>query len=195
MPMRFTIKEVIQMTDFGASSYSRYLANNPETLEMLVHDYSDALVRYAYTYVGSAAAAEDIMEDAFATYLVKKIEFSSKEQIRCWLYKTVRSRSVDYLRRHKREVSIEDTESVLHTPDPSVELIRRERNAALFRSLQSLPRQYRAVLQLRYIDDFSVEQICTILGKTTKQVYNLLTRAKASAKDLLLKEGITYEDL
>ena len=183
------------MSDFGASSYRRYLANNTETLEMLVHSYSDALVRYAYTYVGSAAAAEDIMEDAFATYLVKKVEFDSKEQIRCWLYKTVRSRAVDYLRRHRREVSLEDMETLLHTPDPAEDLITRERNAALYRSLQSLPRQYRDVLQLHYLDGFAVEQICTILGKSPKQVYNLLARAKTSMKKSLLEEGITHEDL
>lgn len=183
------------MTDFGASSYRRYLANNTETLEMLVHAYSDALVRYAYTYVGSAAAAEDIMEDAFATYLAKNVEFDSKEQIRCWLYKTVRSRAVDYLRRHRREISLEDLETILHTPDLTVELIKREQNAILYRSLQSLPRQYRAVLQLHYIDEFSIPQICTILGKTKKQVYNLLSRAKVSMKELLTKEGITSEDL
>lgn len=195
MVLRLRNREVILMTDFGASSYRRYLANNTETLEILIHEYSDALVRYAYTYVGNAAAAEDIMEDAFATYLVKKVEFRSKEQIRCWLYKTVRSRAVDYLRRHRREVSLEDLENVLHTPDLTADLITQERNAVLYRSLQSLPRQYRAVLQLHYLDGFATDQICTILGKSTKQVYNLLARAKTSLKELLLKEGITHEDL
>ena len=183
------------MTDLGASSYRRYLANNTETLEMLIHAYSDALVRYAYTYVGSAAAAEDIMEDAFAAYLVKKVEFDGKEQIRCWLYKAVRSRAVDYLRRHRREVSLEDIEEVLRVPDPSAELFTRERNAALYRSLQGLRQPYRVVLQLHYIDEFSVPQICTILGKSAKQVYNLLARAKKALKDALTKEGITHEDL
>lgn len=183
------------MTDFGASSYRRYLANNADTLEMLIHNYSDALVRYAYTYVRNATVAEDIMEDAFAAYVVKRIEFSTKEQIRCWLYKTVRSRAVDYLRRHRREVSLEDMEAVLHTQDPTNDLITKQRNDALYRSLQSLPQQYRVVLQLHYLDDFSIEQICTILRKSTKQVYNLLARAKTSAKDLLIKEGITHEDL
>ncbi len=183
------------MTDIGASSYRRYLANNQETLEILVHDYSDALVRYAFTFVGSAAAAEDIMEDAFAAYLVKKMEFGSKEQIRCWLYKTVRSRAVDYLRKHRREVSFEDLETILHTPDPMHDLITKERNVLLYRNLQSLPKQYRDVLQLHYLDDFGIDQICTILGKTKKQVYNLLARAKISMKNALLKEGISYEDL
>ena len=96
------------MTKFGSRNFQPYLAKNKETLEMLVHAYSDALVRYAYSYVGSAAVAEDIMEDAFAAYLIKKVEFNTKEQLRCWLYKTVRSRSIDYLRRHRREIFLED---------------------------------------------------------------------------------------
>ena len=183
------------MKNRGKSSYHRYLANNAQTLELLVHSYSDALVRYAYSYVGNAAAAEDIMEDAFATYLVKKVEFESKEQLRCWLYKTVRSRAIDYLRRHRREVSLEELETIVHTPCPSEELIRKERNATLYRSLQGLRRPYRDVLLLHYIDDFSIPQICAILGKSSKQVYNLLTRAKASLKETLVKEGMTYEDL
>lgn len=183
------------MPGIGASSYRRYLANNPETLEMLVHSYSDALVRYAYSYVGNAAVAEDIMEDAFALYIAKKIEFDQKEQIRCWLYKTVRSRSIDYLRRHRREVSLEGLEQVLSAQDPYVDAAKRERDAALYRNLQKLPQQYRAVLQLHYIEDFKVERICEILKKSPKQVYNLLTRARASLKELLIKEGITYEEL
>ena len=183
------------MTGIGASSYRRYLANNPETLELLVHAYSDALVRYAYSYVGNATVAEDIMEDAFALYIAKKIEFDQKEQIRCWLYKTVRSRSIDYLRRHRREVSLEGLEQVLSTPDPYEDAAKRERDAALYRNLQKLPQQYRAVLQLHYIEDFKVERICEILKKSPKQVYNLLTRARASLKELLIKEGITYEEL
>ena len=183
------------MLGIGASSYRRYLANNPETLDMLVRSYSDALVRYAYSYVGNAAAAEDIMEDAFALYIAKKIEFDTKEQIRCWLYKTVRSRAVDYLRRHRREVSLEGMEQVLSTPDPYEDAAKRERDAALYRNLQKLPRQYRVVLQLHYIEDFRVEQICEILKKSPKQVYNLLTRSRASLKEMLIKEGITYEEL
>ena len=183
------------MTGIGASNCSRYLGNNPETLEILIHAYSDALVRYAYCYVGNAAVAEDLMEDAYALYIAKRIEFDSKEQIRCWLYKTVRSRAVDYLRRHRREVSLEDVGQVLSTPDPYADAAKRERNAMLYRNLQKLPKQYRAVLQLHYMEDFKVEQICEILKKSPKQVYNLLTRARASLKELLMKEGITYEEL
>jgi RNA polymerase sigma-70 factor (ECF subfamily) len=102
---------------------------------------------------------------------------------------------VDYLRRHRRQVSLEDMEIILHTPCPSEDLITRERNALLYRSLQDLRQPYRVVLQLHYIDEFSIPQICSILGKSTKQVYNLLNRARVALKETLEKEGMTYEDL
>ena len=183
------------MPGIGASSYRRYLANNPETLEIIVKAYSDALVRYAYCYVGNATVAEDIMEDAFALYIAKKIEFDTKEQIRCWLYKAVRSRAVDYLRRHKREVSLDDVEHVLIAQSAYDDVVQRQRKATIYRNMQKLNRDYRAVLQLHYLDGFTVEHVCQIMKKSPKQVYNLLTRARASLKDNLIKEGISYEDL
>ena len=84
---------------------------------------------------------------------------------------------------------------MLRAPDPFVDAARQERNAALYRNLQKLPQQYRVVLQLHYIEDFKVEYICEILKKSPKQVYNLLSRARVSLKELLIKEGITYEEL
>ena len=183
------------MANILQDKYPYYLDKNEQTLELLIALYSDALVRYAYSYVRDLTAAEDIMEDAFAAYYVSKKDFSTKEQIRCWLYKVVRSRSVDYLRFHNRQVSLEELEAVLHTPGLEQDAVLRQRNATLYRSLQSLRWQYRAVLQLHYIEQFSIEQICTILGKSSKQVYNLLARAKSAMKELLIKEGIGYEDL
>jgi len=51
------------------------------------------------------------------------------------------------------------------------------------------------VLQLSFFDGFSIQQICVITRKTSKQVYNLLARAKVALKQLLEKEGITHEDI
>ena len=61
--------------------------------------------------------------------------------------------------------------------------------------MQQLPEQYRQVLQLTYFDGFDVEQITVITKKSKKQVYNLLTRARSSLGKLLIKEGISDEDI
>ena len=180
------------MTDLGASSYHLNL-KEADALEYWVRTCADPLIRYAFSITGSSAAAEDAMEDAFAALLVKGGTFHSPQQLRAWLYKTTRSKAVDYLRHHKREVPLYDLENVLCAPDPEADTFLQQRNQRLYACMQQLPLQYRQVLVLTYFDDFDVSQICVILGKTKKQVYNLLARAKASLKELLIKEGITYE--
>ena len=182
------------MTDSGASSY-RLNLTDPGALEYWVQTLAEPLVRYAYSIIGSSAAAEDAMEDAFAALLAGRRHFRSPEQLRAWLYKTTHNKAVDYLRRHKREVPLEDVEHVLASADPAAVTALRERNKTIYLCMQRLPQQYREVLILTYFENFSVAEVCRILHKSTKQVYNLLARAKTALKALLLEEGVSNEEL
>ncbi len=182
------------MAEIGASSYRRFLQGDESGLNAFVAEYSDALVRYAAGFVG-AAAAEDLAAEAMALFLYKRKTFPDEWRMRAYLYKIVRSKSMDYLRRHKDTVPLEDVQAVLGQGDPLSDILRRERNEVLRRCLCQLPGQYREVLTLAYLEDFQIREICTVMGRTSKQVYNLLSRAKTALKDLLEKEDISYEDL
>lgn len=161
----------------------------------LVSRYSDQLVRFAYGYVKNAAAAEDITADVFAALFVKGKGFGEDQAVRGYLYKAVRSRCIDYLRRHRREVPLEDLENVLSCSGPEDWAHRRERNETLYICIQQLPSQYREVILLTYFAGFSLEQVARTLHKTMRQVYNLHSRSKTALKELLQKEGISNEDL
>ena len=182
------------MTDLGASSYHLNL-KEADALEYWVRTCADPLIRYAYSIVGSSAAAEDAMEDAFAALIAGRYHFRSEPQLRAWLYRTTHNKAVDYIRRHKREVPLCDVENVLQSADLEHQMALQERNRIVYTCMQQLPVQYREVLQLVYFDEFAIDEVCTILRKSKKQVYNLLSRAKIALKDLLMKEGITREEL
>ena len=115
--------------------------------------------------------------------------------MRAYLYKIARNKAMDHLRRHRHLVPLEDVEMVLGSGDPESDAVLRQRDETIYRCMQALPEQYRQVLQLSYFDNFSVAEICTILKKSQKQVYNLLARARIALKELLEKEGITHEDI
>ncbi len=182
------------MADNGASSYRRF-QQTEAALDQILITWSDALVRYAYSMVHSAAVAEDLAAESIAILLTKRKKFPDEARMRAYLYQIARHKCVDYLRHNSRFTPLEDVENVLGSGDLEAEAILKERNQAIYRCMQKLPAQYRQVLQLAYFDSFSVSDICRIVGKTQKQVYNLLARAKASLKNLLEKEGITHEDL
>ena len=183
------------MKEHGESSYRRFLRGDKTALEELVSTYSDELVRFACTYVKSEAVAEDVVSDVFATLFMKGKRFTDADKLRAFLYKMTRNRSIDYLRRHRSELPLEDVEAVLSVPNAEAQLLRQERDKALHRCLSQLPQQYREVLELTWFEEFSNEQVASILGKSAKQVYNLRSRAKIALKELLEKEGITREDL
>ena len=183
------------MAEIGASSYRRFLQGDNTALDEFVRTYSDALVRFAYGYVRSAAAAEDVAAESMAVLLLKKKRFPDESHMRAYLYQIARNKCVDYLRLHRQEVPLEDVENVLGSGDPERDLLIRQRDEGLYRCMQRLPGQYRQVLILTYFDGFSVKEVGRIMRRSAKQVYNLLARARAALKTMLEKEGITHEDL
>ncbi|HEV8060723.1 MAG TPA: sigma-70 family RNA polymerase sigma factor [Gemmataceae bacterium] len=94
----------------------------------------------------------------------------------------------DY-RRHKRkvtrEVALPGGDSSFQgtgglpgdTPTPSVATMRNEQNEALERALQRLPEDYRLVVQLRYREERSFEEIATLMQRSQNAVRKLWARA------------------
>jgi len=178
----------------GESSYRRFLSGDMEAVTELVALYGDSLVRYAYCYVKDSVIAEDIMEDAFASLLVKRKQFFDGENLRAYLYKITRNKCVDYLRYRKRNLTLCDYEELLTAKDFTEKVAERAKARTLYKCINALPPQYAEVLYLAYIEENQIEEVCVLLKKSKKQVYNLLARAKTALKPLLEKEGIFYED-
>lgn len=165
------------------------------SLETIIQTYSDPLVRFATSYVGSVSVAEELMEDALADVLIRDRKFNDEAHFKAYLYKAVRHRCLNYLRFHRKMVPLEDVEDALCTGNLEADAIKRERDRAVFACMKELPLQYRQVLTLTYFDGFSADEVCAIMSRSKKQVYNLLSRAKTSMKTLLEKVGITDEEL
>lgn len=184
------------MTDNGVSSYRRYLQGDPHALEELVRTYSDGLTQYAYLYVHDYAIAEDVMEESFAALILKRKQLPDLLHFKAYLYKIARNKSLDLLRSKKRrELPLSGYEDALVCADPEEGIADRLRDRTVFEALQKLPQDYRDALYFAYFDGYKIAEICAMTGKSRKKVYNLLARAKAALKEILLKEGIGYDDL
>ena len=183
------------MAEFGESSYRRFLRGDKAALEELVKTFSDSLVRYAYSLVKDPAIAEDVMEDCFAVLFLKAPKFQSIEHLKRYLYRVAHNKSMDHLRLRRGQVSLEDVDQIIGGCDPQDDLIRQERDRTLYLCMQRLPQQYREILVLTYFDGFRNEAVCTILNLRPKQVYNILSRARIALKELLVKEGLSHDDI
>lgn len=171
--------------DLGSDLYNNYLNGDNSALEQLVEQFGDGLVRFAYCFVRDSAVAEDIMEEAFATLVFKRKAFKQQSLFKAYLYKITRNKAIDYLRYHRRFTPLDDLENVLSVESAEKTACKNELYEQVYRSLQQLPIQYRDVLTTVYLEGFSVGEVARIMGKSTKQVYNLLARAKLAMKEVM----------
>lgn len=173
--------------------YNRYLQGDEKALEQLVVEYGDSLAAYAYCFLHDFSAAEDVMEDTFATLIANGRKYVERSLFDAYLFRIARNKCIDRLRKRKREVSLcEDVAATVANVEEDA--LRSVRDETVYKALLTLPRDYRSVLYLMYYRDFTVEEIHTALKKSRKQVYNLIARARASLKEILIREGIGYED-
>lgn len=176
--------------DQDLALYQRFLSGERQALETLVALHTDNLIRFAYLYLKDSSAAEDVAEDTFVALLLKKKIFLEGAKFKTYLYRIARNKCIDLLRKRKKIVPLQDVENVLHGGCFETEIHKKEQYATLYRCMWELPAQYNEILHLTYFDGFTVKEICAITKQSAKQVYNLLSRAKHSLKQLLIKEGV-----
>ena len=184
--------------DNGASSYRRFLDGDDEGMVEIIRDYKDGLILYLNGYISNIFIAEELMEDTFVKLVTKKPKYTAKYAFKTWLYTIGRNVALDYLRRRKRTatVSLDDVADCL-LEEESVEraYLKEEQKIALHHAMRSLKPEYRQVLYLTYFDGFSNADAARTMNKSTRQIENLVYRAKQALKAQLEKENFVYEEL
>ena len=184
--------------DNGASSYRRFLEGDDDGIVEIIKDHKDGLMLYLNSFVQNIHLAEDLTEDTFVKLIARRPRFSGKSTFKTWLFAIGRNVALDYLRKNAKlpTVSAEET-MVLIADEADIvrNYLRTERKLQLHEALKRLNKEYRQVLVLVYFEDFQNEQVASIMGKSKKQIENLVYRAKLSLKSELEKEGFVYEDL
>ncbi|PYO42947.1 MAG: hypothetical protein DMD29_02775 [Gemmatimonadetes bacterium] len=139
-----------------------------------------ALCEYVLRFVGSAEAAEDVVQDLFLHLWDTRGPRDALRLTRRYLYVAARNRALKYLR-HRR-VADEWLERVNRDPTPRLETpedvcLRRELDAAVQRAIAELPERCRATFLLRRREGLSYEAISARRGVSLGTVKSQMWRA------------------
>lgn len=157
------------------------------------HHFAE-LYRFAYRYVRSAETAKDLVHEAFLRLWQQRAQVDlSGLTARSYLYTIVRYQALDHLRRRRVEerwqreyvaprVTHQGTASV---PDPDQELTNKEIAAAIHHAVDALPHRQRQVIQLRWQQQASYDQIAVTLGISVKTVGTHMGRAIQRLREIL----------
>jgi RNA polymerase sigma-70 factor (ECF subfamily) len=126
--------------------------------------YRAALMRYAFRLLGDASAAEDVVQETFAR------AFSAGEmpqRTKPWLYQAVRNACSNRRRDAARRGDLHlpsDAPLAASQTGHLTRLVRAEEREALRSILAEMPAAQREVLDLRYGEDLTREEIAEVLG-------------------------------
>ena len=163
-----------------------------KAVEELLERYRTPLLYFIMGFLKDCIVdAEDVLSETVVKLLIKKPVLRNEKALKSYLYTTAKHIAITHLRKQKREKEyLKNITDSLHNDIAYIEdqLCNTDEKRKLATALRTLPENYRQVLYLSYFEDLSIPDICKILGKSKKQVYNLLARAKTALAEILKKE-------
>jgi RNA polymerase sigma factor (sigma-70 family) len=172
---------------------------NQHAFEALVARYQSRLLAFCRHMLSSREDAEDVLQEVFAAAFNAMLADDRPINVRPWLYRIARNRSLNHLRRTQAvgvdSMDVHLSEGGLTTAD---KVHRREEFRLLIADVQDLPETQRTALLLREIDALSYEQIAEAMETTVPSVKSLLVRARVSLAEaaearLLSCEEVRFE--
>jgi RNA polymerase sigma factor (sigma-70 family) len=158
---------------------------NQHAFEALVSRYQARLLAFCRHMLASKEDAEDVLQEVFAASYNAMVADERPINVRPWLYRIARNRSLNHLRRQTAiGVDSMDIHLAEHGQTTADQVHRREEFRLLVADVQELPESQRTALLLREIDALPYEQIAEVMETTVPSVKSLLVRARVSLAEM-----------
>jgi len=169
---------------------------NHAAFEMLVSRYQSRLLAFCRHMLGSREDAEDVLQEVFAASFNAILADDRPINVRPWLYRIARNRSLNHLRRVQPigvdSMDVHLSEGGATTAD---KFHKREDFRLLVGDVQELPETQKTALLLREIDALSYEQIAEAMETTIPSVKSLLVRARVSLAEAAEARTLSCEQV
>jgi RNA polymerase sigma-70 factor (family 1) len=187
------LSELVPGQPFNERNLLRLIAEGDESaFRQLFTHYNKRLFVFAEEIVKSAADAEEIIQDCFTKFWLKRTELHDIDNPGSYLYKMVRNKSLDYLRQtasHKRLIN-QVWANISQTQAQADDVFRsKEMTELVEQAIAELPLQKQKIYRLSRENEYSHEQIAALTGLSKSRVNNVIVEAIKHIKTSLEKHS------
>lgn len=185
---------MLKINEFNKSSDPRY-----EEFESIALPHLDELYATGLRYTKNEKDAEDLVQETFVKAYVNWNRFEKGTNCRAWLFTILTNTFINRYRRKKKE------REILHADDlrpieenffsrertgfyhsPEKEMRDKSFTPQLLEALQQLSEEFRMVVLLADLHDFSYKEIAHILNCPVGTVMSRLFRGRKIMRELLV---------
>jgi len=172
---------------------------NEKSLLHLIQNYQDQIFRLCIGFVHNVNDAEELTQDVFIEAYNKILTFRQEAKLSTWLYRIAVNKSLNLLRKNKRNAIFKSISSLLSHDKPEIDfpdqmqkhplqLIEMKEDAAiLYAAIDSLPENQKTAFTLNKYEDMSYKEIAKLMDLSLSAVESLIHRAKLNLQKKLIK--------
>lgn len=142
------------------------------------------------------ADTEDIVIETFAKAFDRIATYNPEYAFNTWLIAIAKNVHIDLLRKKRSSLFVEITDEedqqaynvADSSPSPEDKLIKEQNLSSLLECIKKLKPQYQEVIQLRYFQEMSYQEIADQLTEPLNNVKVKLLRAKKLLSEIIIKK-------
>lgn len=160
--------------------------STPTDFEAIAMPFMDELYRTARRTLGGAIAAEDIVQEVYLQAWKSFHRFEPGTNCRAWLFKIMFHVINHHWRKNNRLVTVSEEEEYLFDQlvyEPSVPDGLRDED--VLAALERVPENFRAVILLADVQEFTYKEVAEMLGIPIGTVMSRLNRGRKLLREHL----------
>jgi len=171
------------------------LSGNRDAFGELVTKYQVRLYNTMIQVVGNAEDAHDVTQDAFMQAFLRLDTFRFSSKFYTWLYRIAFNVAIGMRRRYRTHRMLDSIQQEInerlvdHEKRPEEHLISQENIKTVRNAIENLDHDFRSVVVLRELEDFSYEEIAEILDVPIGTVRSRLHRARVIIRERLARHN------
>ena len=158
----------------------RSLAGDDMAFEYLFNRYGEAMRRLFLQRSTSAEDTEDLLQETFIKVYINLHRYSAEYTFGQWVYTIARNTHIDFERRRQEDLSIDEkfAAPAASTPSPEENMIRQQQRRQIEHYINCLPDHYRRLFTMRFLEDYSYDEIAEKLHLPMGTVKTQIHRAR-----------------
>jgi len=171
-----------------AELVNQILKGNMNAFTFLVNRYQKLVVHITSRLIQRQEEVEDVCQDVFLKVYQNLGKYRFECKLSTWIATIAYNTSINYLRKYKKmvEVNADDSIVLINMTDYKLDDYERtDLHQYIHEQIELLPVQYRTVLTLYHLEEFSYQEIEQITGMPEGTIKSYLFRAKALLREKL----------
>lgn len=151
----------------------------------LIRQFEKPALATAFSVIGDASAAGDVVQDAFLNAWKHLSELREPNRFGPWLMQMVRNRAIDRTRVRVVAAFDPDIDAPAASESPGDAMEAAEMQSKIDRALRQLDETTRHVVAMRYFENLSSKEIAGRLDLSPAAIDMRLSRARQQLRELL----------